>query len=106
MGTTATDTASVSDSDSGRSCFIATATYGTVMAEEVQSLRFFRDTYLLTNTPGNFVIDMYEKYSPPIAKRIETNSFLKGMVRYHLRPIISFARYVNIMASKGVKSHD
>ncbi|MEE8359930.1 MAG: PKD domain-containing protein, partial [Candidatus Omnitrophota bacterium] len=85
----------------GRSCFIATATYGTAMAEEVQSLRFFRDTYLLTNGPGNFVIDMYEKYSPPIAKRIETNSFLKGMVRYHLRPIIKVSRYVNYIGEFG-----
>ena len=72
------------------------------MAEEVQSPRFFRDTYLLTNRPGIFVIDMYETYSPPIAKVIETNEFLKGMVRYHLRPIITFARYVNILSRQRV----
>jgi PKD repeat protein len=100
----------------GRSCFIATATYGTAVAGQVQSLRFFRDTYMLTNAPGNFAIDMYEKYSPPIAKKIENSGFLKGVVRYHLRPIITFARWINIISrekgdiwlksKKAVISHD
>ncbi len=91
----------------GRGCFIATATYGTVMAEEVQSLRDFRDTYLLTNMTGEFVIDMYERYSPPIARGIEQNEFLKGMVRYQLRPLITFARFVNGLKDlKAVMRHD
>ena len=88
----------------GRSCFIATATYGTVMASEVQSLRYFRDNYMLTNAPGEFMIDIYEKYSPPIARVIEESTFLKGMVRYYLRPIITFARFINM--PKVVNSHD
>jgi len=89
----------------GRSCFIATATFGTPMTKEVQSLRCFRDTYLLSNVPGEFVIDTYEKYSPPIARKIEKNGLLKAMVRFYLRPIIRFARFVNTFA-KAVKSHD
>lgn len=81
----------------GRSCFIATATFGTPMAAEVQSLRHFRDAYLLTNSPGEVVIDMYERYSPPIAKVIERSEFLKGMVRFYLRPIITFSTFANTM---------
>ena len=89
----------------GRSCFIATATFGTPMAAEVQSLRDFRDTCLLTNAPGEFMIDMYEKYSPPIAKVIENSRLLKGMVRFYLKPIISFSRLANVF-SKGADRDD
>lgn len=85
----------------GRSCFIATATFGTPMAEEVQSLRYFRDRHLLTNRPGLFAVDMYEKYSPPVARAIEKSKFLKGMVRYHLRPVITFARLANVFIKWG-----
>lgn len=88
----------------GRSCFIATATFGTSMANEVQSLRFFRDNYLLTNRPGEFIIDLYERYSPPIARIIEGSEFLKGMVRFYLRPVITFSRWANVI--KGADCHD
>ena len=96
-GTTAGGS-SGSSGGSGRKCFIATATFGTPMAREVRSLTYFRDTCLLTNRPGQFIIGMYEKYSPPIARIIEASRFLKGAVRYYLRPIITFARFVNVIA--------
>ena len=38
-------------------CFIATAAYGTPMAEEIQILREVRDGYLLTNTAGRALVD-------------------------------------------------
>ncbi|MBL7069193.1 MAG: PKD domain-containing protein [Candidatus Omnitrophica bacterium] len=88
----------------GRGCFIATATYGTPMAGEIQSLRFFRDSCLLTNVPGEFIIDMYERHSPPIAGIIERSKLLRSMVRHYLKPIIRFARFVNCL--KAVMSHD
>jgi hypothetical protein len=115
-GITAVGSSSGDSGGGGRSCFIATATFGTPMAGEVQSLRFFRDNYMLTNGPGEFLIDMYERYSPPIADRIADSRFLKGMVRYHLKPIISFAQRINIICSdrigpwiekdKAVHSHE
>ena len=87
----------------GRSCFIATATFGTPMAQEVQSLRFFRDTYLLTSPAGEFVIDIYERYSPPVARVIAGSGLLKGMIRYYLRPIIGFSRLANVITAKMPK---
>jgi len=99
-----TDIAAAFGGGGGRGCFIATATYGTPMAAEIQSLRSFRDTYLLTNLPGGFAVDMYEKYSPPIARIIEKSGFLRAMARYYLKPVIRFARFVNYL--KAVMGHD
>ena len=39
-------------------CFIATAAYGSPMAEEIQILRKFRDEYLLTNRMGQALVDL------------------------------------------------
>jgi glycoprotein endo-alpha-1,2-mannosidase len=70
------------------SCFIATATYGTPMAEEIQILRQFRDEYLLTNSLGQAFVDVYYKVSPPIADFITDHPGLKPIVRVGLMPVV------------------
>jgi len=45
-------TANFEEELSGEGCFIATATYGIPMAEEIGILHEFRDEYLLTNPLG------------------------------------------------------
>jgi len=79
---------------SGRYCFIATAAYGTPMAEEIQTLREFRDEYLLINPLGQAFVDFYYKVSPPIAKFITEHPSLKPIVRAGLVPIVAMSTVV------------
>jgi hypothetical protein len=67
-------------------CFIATAAYGTPMAEDVQTLREFRDEYLLTNVLGQAFVDFYYRVSPLIAEFITEHPILKPIVRAGLMP--------------------
>jgi hypothetical protein len=67
-------------------CFIATAAYGTPMAEEVEVLREFRDTYLLTNPVGKALVELYYRVSPPMAEFITEHPALKPIVRGGLMP--------------------
>jgi hypothetical protein len=75
-------------------CFIATAAYGTPMAEEVQILREFRDKYLLTNPLGRAFVDFYYRVSPPIAEFITEHPSLKPIVRAGLLPAVAMSTVV------------
>jgi hypothetical protein len=75
-------------------CFIATAAYGTPMAEEVQVLREFRDKYLLTNQLGQALVDFYYRVSPTIAEFITKHPSLKPIVRVGLMPVVAMSTVV------------
>ena len=79
-------------SAAGGGCFIATAVYGTPMAEEVKSLSKFRDEVLLKTTMGRDLVELYYKTSPPIADFIRNRPGLKAMVREGLKPLIWFSK--------------
>jgi hypothetical protein len=88
----AATTAEPSDEEpSGRACFIATAAYGTPMTEEIELLREFRDRYLLTNSLGRELIDVYYRISPPIADFIDEHPSLKLVVRAGLVPAVAMS---------------
>ena len=72
-------------------CFIATAAYGTPMAEEIGILREFRDEYLLTNTVGRALVDIYYRVSPPIAEFITEHPSLKLIVRAGLLSAVAMS---------------
>ncbi len=72
----------------GGGCFIATAAYGTPMADEVVTLCGFRDAHLLTNPAGKRLVSFYYKVSPPIAEFIAKHESLKSMVRFILKPVV------------------
>jgi hypothetical protein len=72
-------------------CFIATAAYGTPMAEEIQILREFRDEYLLTNPLGQALVGVYYRVSPPIAEFITEHPSLKPIVRAGLVPAVAMS---------------
>jgi len=73
----------------GEPCFIATATYGTPMAEEIEILRQFRDEYMLTSPMGQALVDLYYRVSPPIAEFITEHPSLKPIVRAGLLPAVA-----------------
>jgi tetratricopeptide (TPR) repeat protein len=78
-----------------KGCFIATAAYGTPVADDINELRYWRDITLSESIYGRAFIKVYYKISPPIANRIATRPTVKKIVRTMLKPLISYVRTSN-----------
>ncbi len=83
-----------SDESTQLDCFIATAAYGTPMALEVRYLRAFRDDYLLPNRFGRKFVDLYYRYSPPLANYIRQRDWLRGLSRVGLAPLVALSKWL------------
>ncbi|MDA7495251.1 hypothetical protein N8459_01950 [Nitrosopumilus sp.] len=74
-------------------CLIATATYGSEMATEVQQLRELRDNQLLQTESGTAFMktfnDVYYSFSPTIADMERESPIFKEIVKVGLTPMIS-----------------
>lgn len=81
--------------DSGGGCFIATACFGSPMAEEVVILKKFRDKHLLKKRAGRLFVRLYYRFSPPAARFISSRPAVRAAVRGVLKPLISFCRIIN-----------
>jgi hypothetical protein len=81
------------NSNTDFSCFIATAAYGSTMAEELSVLRAFRDQFLKTNTIGSSFVKWYYAWSPKYANWLKKKSILRGIVRGVLWPVVIFAKF-------------
>jgi hypothetical protein len=81
------------NSNNGGGCLIATATYGSEMAAEVQQLRELRDNSLLHTESGTQFMgmfnDVYYSFSPIIADYERENSYFKEAVKIAITPMIS-----------------
>jgi hypothetical protein len=55
-------------------------------------LREFRDRYLMRSEFGRKVVWSYYRYSPPIAKFIETKPALRGLIRLMVKPMVNIAK--------------
>jgi len=75
-------------------CFIATAAYGTPMAQGVQVLREFRDEHLLSSAMGGVLVDFYYKASPPVAEFITEHPALRPVARAALVPAVVMSTLV------------
>jgi len=73
-------------------CFIATAAYGTPMADEIWALRRFRDRYLMTNPAGRAFVDAYYAVGPHAAEFIAEHPWLRTTTRVLLTPFVALAR--------------
>jgi hypothetical protein len=71
-------------------CFIATAVYGSYDSHQVIALRNFRDNILLSHALGNFIVAIYYKVSPYLAKWIVKYTLLTQATRYLLDKFISY----------------
>ena len=80
-------------SSKGGGCLIATATYGSEMAAEVQQLRELRDNQLLNTESGTAFMstfnDVYYSFSPIIADYERENPLFKEAVKLAITPMIS-----------------
>ena len=82
------------DGASGGSCFIATAAFGSRLHPYVETLRGFRDSYLLSNAPGRKLAAFYYKYSPPVTDFVDKHAALKYLTRLLLIPFIAFSTFM------------
>jgi hypothetical protein len=80
-------------SSKGGGCLIATATYGSEMALEVQQLRELRDNQLLQTASGTQFMgtfnDIYYSFSPTIADMQRENPYFKEAVKLAITPMMS-----------------
>ena len=80
-------------SERGGGCLIATATYGSELAPQVQQLRELRDNQLLQTQSGTAFMsafnDVYYSFSPIIADYERENPYFKEAVKLAITPMIS-----------------
>lgn len=76
------------DGGGGGPCFIASAAYGTPMAKDIEVLRELRDTYLMNNALGLFLVDTYYTISPAVADQVATHPWAASLVRALLIPVL------------------
>jgi|GEM_PF-1802617 len=69
-------------------CYIATAVYGSYDAPEVLVLRRFRDDSLYKKCFGRLFIQLYYKFSPPIAEKLIYARRLNSIVRIVLNRFV------------------
>ena len=100
-----------SDSEGG-GCLIATATYGSEMANQVQQLRELRDNTVLSKESGIAFMagfnQIYYSFSPTIADLERENSIFRELVKIAITPMIatlSILNYVDINSEEDLLSY-
>jgi peptidyl-prolyl cis-trans isomerase B (cyclophilin B) len=83
----------IKSSEEGGGCLIATATYGSELAPQVQQLRELRDNQLLQTESGAAFMstfnDVYYSFSPIIADYERENPYFKEAVKIAITPMVS-----------------
>ena len=69
-------------------CFVATAAYGSPLAEQISVLRALRDRHLANHALGRAFIDFYYAVGPALAEPVREHPWLASMVRAVLTPVV------------------
>jgi hypothetical protein len=89
----------------GGGCLIATATYGSELAPQVQQLRELRDNQLLQTESGTAFMgtfnDIYYSFSPIIADYERENPYFKEAVKLAITPMISSLSFMENAESES-----
>ncbi len=73
-------------------CFIATAAYGSRMANDVELLRHFRDAMLQDSVLGELAVSTYYTFGPAVAGVVGESDLLRASARAVLSPVIEVVR--------------
>jgi hypothetical protein len=104
-----TESLTIDDSSSeGGGCLIATATYGTELAPQVQYLREIRDQKLMNTEFGASFMNSFNKFyysvSPYIADYERENLIFKEIVKLGITPMISSLSILNYVEMDSEES--
>jgi len=75
-------------------CFVATAAYGSLLANDVEMLRRVRDLFLRTNAMGELGVEAYYTFGPALAGVIGDSDLLRATARGMLAPVVASVRNV------------
>jgi hypothetical protein len=73
-------------------CFVATAAYGSAMANDVEMLRRFRDGVLQRTVLGELAVEAYYTFGPAVSGLVGESDLLRATARSFLGPIVDRVR--------------
>jgi hypothetical protein len=76
-------------------CFVATAAYGSTMANDVEMLRRFRDFFLERTVVGELAVEAYYTFGPAVAGVVGESELLRATARAVLAPIVSAVKVLS-----------
>ena len=89
----------VTDKEEGGGCLIATATFGSELAPQVQQLRELRDNTILSTDSGTAFMSgfnqLYYSFSPTVADLERESPIFKEAVKLTLTPMLSSLSLLN-----------
>ena len=69
-------------------CFVATAAYGSLLANDVEMLRRFRDRMLKHSVLGELAVETYYTFGPTVAGVVGESDLLRATARQLLTPLV------------------
>jgi hypothetical protein len=73
-------------------CFVATAAYGSLLANDVEMLRRFRDRLLKRSVIGELAVETYYTFGPALAGMVGESDLLRATARNLLAPLVRWVR--------------